>query len=158
LFQRWLSLPAVVGAYRSHEHVAASLGLKIASPLLDREVVELVLGLPPAVLLPRGQDRRFQRALLEGKIPDSVRTSPKDIRLAEELLPAIVSSPKARSFLASRAVREQLAGWVRFEKVNAIFDAIARGYRPSSTLAWQLECLVTFAEWYSRASAEYGVV
>jgi asparagine synthase (glutamine-hydrolysing) len=157
LFERWLSLPAPVGAYASHDHVAAGFGLNIASPLLDREVVELVLGLPPSALLPCGEDRRFQRALLRGKIPESVRTLAKDIRLGEELLPSIVSSRLARQFLGSPAVRERLSEWVLFEKVDAILDAIPRGYRPSPTLAWQLECLTTFAEWYARASAEYGI-
>jgi asparagine synthase (glutamine-hydrolysing) len=156
--ERWLSRPIPAGAYASHDHIAASLGLRVASPLLDRTFVELVLGLPPSTTLPLGNDRRFQRALLAGRIPETVRTAPKDVRFGEHVLPLVVGSARARQVLRADEVRRRLEGWVRLQKLDAILDAIPRGYTPSELLAWQLECVVTFAEWYARASKEYGIV
>ena len=157
LFEQWLSLPVPVGATASHDRCAAEFGLRTVSPLLDRRVVELMLALPPSVLLPRGQDRHFQREVLKGRIPESVRMLSKDVRLPDELLPHIVCSQQARASLRDGAVRERLSGWVRFERLDAMLDAIPRGYRPAAVPLWQLECIVTFADWYSRAAAEFGV-
>lgn len=157
LIHDWLSSPITVGSALSHDQVAAAFGVRRLSPLLDCEVVELVLGLPPEDMLSAGDQKPFLRAALLGRIPDAVRTSLKDVRLADELSPRIVGSVRARQLLADTRVRERLAGWLRFDKVDAMQNSAAAGRLRTFEPLWALECLLTFADWYARASREYGV-
>ena len=157
LIHDWLSSPMTVGTALSHDHLASAVGVRRTSPLLEREIIELVLGLPPEDTLSAGTPKPFLRAALASRIPDEVRTAVKDVHLAAELSPRIVSSTRARRLLADTRVRERLAGWLRFEKVDAMQDAAATGQLRSYEPLWALECLLTFADWYARASREYGV-
>jgi asparagine synthetase B (glutamine-hydrolysing) len=157
LVEDWLSWPTGIGSVAAHEGLAREFGLELTSPLLDREVIQLVLGLRPSSLLSRGLDKHFLREALAGRIPEAVRTQPKDVRLADALGCAIVTSPEARLVLRDRQARERFAGWIRFEKLDALLDAMEVGYRPGEWLYWQLECALTLCEWYPRASREYGV-
>ncbi len=155
--QRWLSNPAIVGAYSSHAQIASTFGLALASPLLERRVIELVLGIPAEWML-GASSKAFLPEAAEGRVPDSIRRQRKDVRLPVDLLRAILGSAGARRSLRDRRVRDRLEGWIRFERVEGILDAIGRGYDPNDDLFWsQITGLVSFAYWYSRASREYGV-
>jgi asparagine synthase (glutamine-hydrolysing) len=153
----WLSWPTGVGSVGAHELLAGELGLALVSPLIDRDVIELVLGLRPSAVLSPAMDKRFLREALAGRIPESVRTLAKDVRLADTLGSRIVTSPQARRVLRDAGARERFAGWIRFEKLEALLDAIEAGYRPNEWVYWQIECALTLCEWYARASREYGV-
>lgn len=156
-FAHWLSSPWNVGSAMAHEMLAARFGLTLVSPMMDRGFVEWVLGAPAGSMLPHGEDKRILRLLLIDRVPESVRRLPKDTRFPEKLLIDIVCSAPVREALADKRVTARLADWIRVAKLEALLAAVRGGYRPHRWLMWQLESIVSFAEWYSRATREYGV-
>jgi hypothetical protein len=154
---RWLSTPSVVGAFSTHQHLASQLGLRLASPLLDRRVIELVLGIPIEWML-SSDYRAFLREAAQGRIPEETRLRRKDDRLASDLMHAIMSSRGTRELLRDEHVRDRLSRWVRFERVEGNLQAIGRGYDPDDHVFWQqITGIVGFAYWFARASREYGI-
>jgi asparagine synthase (glutamine-hydrolysing) len=154
---RWLSNPVMVAARKSLVDIAAQRGLSLASPLLDRSVVEFILGIPPESLLTPIYKGALREAAV-GRLPDEVRAREKDIGLIMRLNRAIFASPAARRALRDPLVRDRLADWVRFDRVEGVLDAIATGYDPGDGAFWrQIESLVAFAYWYRRAYREHGV-
>jgi hypothetical protein len=153
----WLSTPVFMGARVTQERYARALGLEVAAPLVDREVIERVLGIPTRWLFSLAYDKAFLREALQGRIPDAVRLRPKDTRLDEALEPAVLLAPATRRVLADANVRKRLSDWVRFDEVERLLRAFEIGPRPPYRQFWQLTCLIGFAEWYGRASREYGV-
>jgi hypothetical protein len=79
------------------------------------------------------------------------------LRLHDALLPRILSSSRARAALRDDRVQARLRNLVRFERLDAMLDRLASGRRLGPGALWALECVVSFAEWYARASREYGV-
>jgi len=153
----WLSAPTTVGAAVTHRHFASAFGITLGSPFLDRRVVELVLGIPIEWLL-SGEYKSFLREAAVDRVPTEVRTRAKDVSLPDDLLRAIVSSERTRQLLQDGPVRKRFDGLVRFERLQGVFDAVGRGYVPRDPLFWQqIEGLVSFAYWYSRAYREYGI-
>jgi asparagine synthetase B (glutamine-hydrolysing) len=155
--QDWLSSPLRIGARLAYEGLARECGVEIAMPMIDREIIELVLAIPPRWMLSPDFDKAFLRRALRGRVADDVRMRPKDARLDRELEPELLLAPSTRDLLADARVRERLREWVRFQTVERILDDVAGGYRPPPRQLWQLQCLVAFAQWYRRASREYGV-
>jgi asparagine synthetase B (glutamine-hydrolysing) len=154
---RWLSTPVIIGAFSTHQRLAAGFGLSLASPLLDKRVVELILGIPIEWMLTT-EYRAFLPQAAEGRVPDQLRLRPKDHRLPTDLFRAVIGSSKTRELLRDTNVRERLSRWVRFERIDGIMQAIGRGYDPADDVFWQqITGLVSFAYWYARASREHGV-
>ncbi|MDP9034023.1 MAG: asparagine synthase-related protein [Myxococcota bacterium] len=154
---RWLSNPAIAGAFATQRQIASTFGIALVSPLLDRRVIELVLAIPAEWMLSR-EPKAFLPDAAAGRVPDAIRLQSKDIRLPSDLLRTIVSHPGVRRTVRDPVVRERLDGWVRFERVESVLDAIAQGYDPADDLFWaQIAGLVSFSYWYARASREYGV-
>ncbi len=156
-FRAWLGAPVFLGSRVAHERAARHIGVQIAAPIVDRNVVETVLGMPPHWLLSRRYDKALLRRALKGYVPDDVRLRPKDNGLVHDMSYSVLGAPRTRALLADTRVRQRVEGLVRFSAVEGILEDLARGYRPPPNLTWQLECLVSFAEWYGRASREYGV-
>jgi asparagine synthetase B (glutamine-hydrolysing) len=153
----WLSAPTFVGAALSRRQLAASFGLDLEWPLLERPVLELVLGLHEAHAIHGGQNKPFLRDALVGTVPDEVRLAEKNIGLYRALIPRVLCSQRSRESLRDARVRARLAGLIRFERAESMLDALASGRSLSPSALWQLECLVSFAEWYGRASRDHGV-
>jgi asparagine synthetase B (glutamine-hydrolysing) len=153
----WLSAPAFVGATLTRRHFAASVGLELAWPMLDRPVLELLLGLHAAGALRGGPQKPFLQAALAGVVPDPVRTAEKNTGLYEAFIRRILASPRSREALRDARVRRRLSGLVRFERIDAMLDGLAQGRSLGPAPLWQLECVVSFARWYARASRELGV-
>jgi asparagine synthase (glutamine-hydrolysing) len=153
----WLSAPTVVGAAMSRRYVAASLGIELEWPLLERNILELILGLHAQRPFPSGSRKRFLQRAVEGLVPDDVRLLSKNIGLYKAFIPRILSSPRAREAIRDTRVKARLAHLVRFERIEAMLDALNARHSLSMDALWHLECLVSFAEWYSRSSVEYGV-
>ncbi|HEY8091193.1 MAG TPA: asparagine synthase-related protein [Polyangiaceae bacterium] len=156
--EEWLSTPLRVGARLAYEGLAGACGLDYAAPLVDRDVIELALAIPPRWMLSPEYDKAFLRRALEGRVPDDVRLRPKDVRLDDELAPELLVAPSTRDLLADARVRERLREWVRFQAVERLLDDVRAGYRPPLLLQWHLHCLIAFAYWYRRASREHGVI
>jgi asparagine synthase (glutamine-hydrolysing) len=153
----WLSAPTFVGAMLSRRHLADAFGLELEWPMLERSVLELVLGLHAAGLIRGGPERAFLRSALAGIVPDEVRLRPKDVGLYRALIPRVLTSPRSREAVREARVKKRLADLVRFERVEAMLDGLAAGRELRGAALWQLECVVSFADWYSRASVEYGI-
>jgi asparagine synthase (glutamine-hydrolysing) len=153
----WLSSPFRIGPRLAYEGLARAIGVEIALPMVDRDVIELVLAIPPRWMQSPDLDKAFLRRALRGRVPEAVRLLPKDARLDRELEPELLVAPWSRDVLADAAVRKRLGEWVRFPTVERILDDAARGNRPTLRQIWQLQCLIAFAQWYRRASREYGV-
>ncbi len=132
--------------------------MELAWPLMDRKVVEFVLGLPPSEILSRdGEDKGFLRRALVGHVPEEVRTQPKELRLYFALIASVLGSSRVRGFVRDPMVRTRLEEWVRFERLETMLNRAREGKIVSVTTLWQLESLVSFAEWYGRAAREWGV-
>jgi hypothetical protein len=155
--QEWLSSPIVVGAALSRRQLAARFGLDLGWPMLDRDVVELVLGLHSAQAISGGSQKPFLRDAVAGLVPDEVRLLSKDIGLYRALIPRILTSPRSRQAVRNARVKARLAALVRFERLEAMLDRLAAGQPLGTSALWQLECVVSFADWYARASSEHGV-
>jgi asparagine synthetase B (glutamine-hydrolysing) len=153
----WLSAPMVVGAALSRRHLAAGFGLDLEWPMLERGVLELVLGLQEAGAIHGAPEKQFLQVALAGLVPDEVRLRSKDIGLYKAFIPRVLTSPRARQAVRDARVRARLADWVRFERIEAMLDGLAAGRPLGAAALWQLECVVGFAEWYARASREHGV-
>jgi hypothetical protein len=125
--------------------------------LLERPVLELILGLHAAGEVRGGSRKPFLRDALRGLVPDSMRLQPKNIGLYRAFIPRVLTSPRAREAVRDARVKARLAELVRFERVEAMLDALAAGRPLGAGALWHLECVVSFAEWYTRASSEYGV-
>jgi len=153
----WLSAPMVVGAALSRRHLAAGFGLELEWPMLERRVLELVLGLHASQAIHGAPAKPFLQSALTGIVPDEARLLPKDIGLYTAFIPRILTSPRSRQALRDERVRARLADLVRFERIEAMLDGLAAGRSLGMAALWQLECVVGFAEWYGRASREHGV-
>jgi asparagine synthetase B (glutamine-hydrolysing) len=153
----WQSAPIVAGAALSRRHLAAGFGLELDWPMLDRSVLELVLGLHAARAVHGAPTKPFLQAAFAGIVPDKVRLHSKNIGLYKAFIPRVLTSPRARLALRDARVRARLADFVRFERIEAMLDGLAAGRSLGVAALWQLECVVGFAEWYARASREYGV-
>jgi asparagine synthase (glutamine-hydrolysing) len=153
----WLSAPSVVGAALSRRHLAAGFGLELEWPMLDRGVLELVLGLHAARAIHGAPGKPFLQGALAGVVPDPVRLLSKNIGLYKAFIARVLTSPRSRQALRDPNVRARLAGLVRFARIEPMLDGLAAGRSLGMAALWQLECVVGFAEWYARASREYGV-
>jgi asparagine synthetase B (glutamine-hydrolysing) len=156
--REWISDPMVVGAWLSRRHLAAGCGIDLAWPLLERPVLELVLGLHAIGAVHGGRRKPFLQEALRGLVPDSVRLQSKDIGLYHAFIPRILTSARAREAVRDVRVKARLADLVRFDRIEAMLDGLAAGRPLGAGALWQLECLVCFADWYVTASSEYGVV
>jgi hypothetical protein len=125
--------------------------------MLDRGVLELVLGLHAAHAIRGGPHKPFLQAALAGVVPDEVRLLSKNIGLYRAFIPRILTSPRSRHAVRDSRVRARLADLVRFERIEAMLDGLAAGRSLGIVALWQLECVVSFAEWYAQASREHGV-
>jgi asparagine synthetase B (glutamine-hydrolysing) len=156
-FQQWLASPFTAGAWATHRHLAAAHGLTLASPLLERPIVELALGLPARWAVAH-EPKPFLRAAARGRVPDRIRTTAKDIGYPKAMLRRLALAPEVRHALDEPRVRARLEGWVRFERFSGMLDAIAAGHPFEDGALWrQLEGVASFAYWYARAAREHGV-
>jgi hypothetical protein len=153
----WLSAPVVVGAWLSRQHLAERAGVGLEWPMLERPVLELVLALHEARAIRAAPQKPFLQAAFAGIVPDEVRLAPKDIGLYRAFIPRVLTSPRSREALRDPRVRARLKDLVRVDRVEATLDGLAAGRALGTNALWQLECVVNFADWYTRASREHGV-
>jgi asparagine synthase (glutamine-hydrolysing) len=124
---------------------AAMAGLEVRHPLLDLDLVELALGLPPELAF----DRRFNRPLLrhamEGLVPDDVRLRPYKSRFDPVLVAAIQSDRRAIERLLL-APNPELHAFVDPTDLREVLERVpddAAGERERAMRLWtfaMLEC------------------
>ena len=120
-------------------------GLEVRHPLLDLDLVELALGLPPELAF----DRRFNRPLLrhamEGLVPDDVRLRPYKSRFDPVLVAAINSDRRAIERLLL-APNPELHAFVDPTDLREVLERVpddAAGERERAMRLWSfamLEC------------------
>jgi asparagine synthase (glutamine-hydrolysing) len=132
-------------------HRAVSAGLEDRHPLIDLDLVELALGLPPALAIEAELDRPLLREAMAGAIPDSIRLRPaksyftallgdclggRDLPLVRRLLDG---SPEVGRYLRPEAIPRLLEG--------------PSGQRMRLARSWSLWRLLT-AECWLRSQAD----
>lgn len=156
--ERWLESPMTIAGALCRTRLASSCGIALAWPLLDRKVIELALGLDPDDLLSQsGEDKAFLRMALRERIPDAVRARPKDVRLHHLLASRMLGSADCLRVVRDPNVRKRLCGWIDFGALEAALCAAGARKIGNVSLLWQLESVVSFADWYARASREWGL-
>ncbi|HSY23043.1 MAG TPA: asparagine synthase C-terminal domain-containing protein [Polyangiaceae bacterium] len=156
--EAWLESPMTVAAAHCRTDLASKFGLSLIWPLLDRRVIELTLGLPSSDLLSqRGEDKSFLRLALRNRAPEAVVTRAKDIRLYHVLVSRMLGSLDSFRVVRDGNVRKRLSDWIDFDMLEAMLHAAGARKIGSLSLLWQLECVVSFADWYARASREWGI-
>ena len=124
---------------------AAMVGIEARHPLLDLDLVELALRLPPELAFDRRYNRPLLRHAMEGLVPDEVRLRPYKSRFDPVFLDAIESDRRAieRLLLAPTAELHAFVDPGDLNEVLARTPADAAGERDRATTAWSfamLEC------------------
>lgn len=112
-------------------------------PFLDHELVELVLGMPDEFKVWRGITKRVQRGAMEGVLPEPVRNRIDKIgfQTAEEMW---MRREGRRLFRAHLEEAVAASGGILTGACLSIFDDVARGGTPYSSLIWRW---ISFGEW-----------
>ena len=124
---------------------AAMLGLEARHPLLDLDVVELALRLPPELAFDRRYNRPLLRHAMEGLVPDEVRLRPYKSRFDPVFVAAIENDRRAIDRLL-HAPTAELHAFVNPSNLNEVVQARpgdATGERERATTLWTfalLEC------------------
>jgi asparagine synthase (glutamine-hydrolysing) len=124
---------------------AAMAGLEARHPLLDLDLVELALGLPPELAFDRRFNRPLLRQAMEGLVPDEVRLRPYKSRFDPVLVAAIEKDRRAieRLLLAPTA---ELRAFVDADDLHEVLERTpsdAAGERERAMKLWtfaMLEC------------------
>ena len=110
--------------------IGADRGLQYVYPLLDRRLIDFVLGLPPRLFSPRGRKRRFMREVIQGVAPDCIvsRDDKTEESLQENLRQSmeIVYREKLPS-LASINTDSNRAGFLDIQGVRRGLDRYLSG-------------------------------
>ncbi len=114
-------------------------GVGIHQPLLDLDVVELVLGLPPEVAYNSNFDRPVLRTAVAGLVPERVRVGVHKSDFLPVLLDSVATNdlPLARELLLAPDAR--IREFVRTEIVQAQLLDGAPAHHPSGPANWTLE-------------------
>ena len=120
-------------------------GLEARHPLLDLDLVELALGLPPELAFDRRFNRPLLRQAMEGLVPDEVRLRPYKSRFDPVLVAAIEKDRRAieRLLLAPTA---ELRAFVDADDLHEVLERTpsdAAGERERAMKLWtfaMLEC------------------
>jgi asparagine synthase (glutamine-hydrolysing) len=108
-----------VGIFELHRRRAALAGLEARHPLLDLDLVELVLRAPPRSTFDRHRNRPALRACMKGSLPDAVLMRRRKA-LFDSLIVDTLAGPDGaavRRLLCDR--RAELGGYVDLERVRS---------------------------------------
>jgi hypothetical protein len=128
-------------------------GLRVHHPLLDPDLVELLLGFPPELAFDPRYDRPLLRTSVSGLIPEAVRTNVVKSDFTDVLLAGIVGSdlPLASELLSTPQSR--LREFIRPQELTRLLEGPAERQtgRAGSWAAdvWRLvaaECWLRFQE------------
>ena len=122
---------------------AAMVGLEARHPLLDLDIVELALTLPPELAFDRRYNRPLLRHAMEGLVPDEVRLRPYKSRFDPVFVDAMGNDRRAieRLLLAPTA---EVHAFVDPSDLNEVLRRTAgdaAGERDRATTAWNLTML-----------------
>jgi asparagine synthase (glutamine-hydrolysing) len=129
-----------LGVFAALRRTAALAGVEVRHPLLDLDLVELVLRTPPEQSFDTRFDRPLLRACMAGRVPDEVR-----LRARKARFDSLVADCLRRDLPVIRAVlcdpNAELARWVDLDVVANALLAEPERARPSfrsMQLIWRL--------------------
>lgn len=119
----------IIGASDGIRRLYARDGLRLHHPLLDPEIIELVLRLPPELAYDPRFDRPLLRAAVDGLVPEAIRTGVAKSDFLPVLVAGIAGSdlPLARELLLSPQAR--LREFVRQQAVGELLDGSPEHHR-----------------------------
>jgi len=137
-----------LGLFEHHRHRALSAGLQARHPLLDLDLVELALSMPPLASFDRHRNRPVLRAAIDGLIPETVRQRPAkalfDTLIIDSLrgpdgvaISRLLSSPGAElsAYVDLERVRRELLDSDRVRREYP-FDWMCQVWRLTTAECW----------------------
>jgi asparagine synthase (glutamine-hydrolysing) len=144
------------GVFEQQRRTAAAAGLGARHPLLDLDLVELGLRLPPLCSYDRYLNRPLLRAATTGMLPDAVRLRPQKV-LFDSLLVDCLAGPDAEAVCALLGPGAELGAYVELERVQAeLLDSDRLRRAQPFRWMWQVWRLCT-AECWLRTQADHHV-
>jgi asparagine synthase (glutamine-hydrolysing) len=141
------------GVFEQQRRTAAAAGLDARHPLLDLDLVELGLRLPPLCSYDRYLNRPLLRAATTGMLPDAVRLRPHKV-LFDSLLVDCLAGPDAEAVRALLGPGAELGAYVELERVQAeLLDSDRLRLTQPFRWMWQVWRLCT-AECWLRVQAD----
>jgi hypothetical protein len=148
-----------VGVFEHQRRRAALAGVEARHPLLDLDLVELGLRLPPRSTLDRRFSRPLLRACMAGLLPDAVRLRPEKA-LFDSLIADCLAGPDAvavRRLLTDPGA--ELGAYVDPSGVqHALFDTDLERRNNPFRWMWQVWRLVTIECWLRSQTSPAGGV
>ncbi len=143
-----------IGIFEQQRQTAALADMQARHPLLDFDLVELCLRLPPQASFDPERSRPVLRAAMSGLLPDAVRLRPQKA-LFDDLIVDCLAGPDAdvlRALLTDPAA--ELRAYVDLDAVvRGLLDSDSVRRRQPFRWMWQLWRLAT-AECWLRAQAD----
>ncbi len=146
----------LVEALEIEERMAASFGLELRHPFLDRRVVELALALPDEQKLARATSKRVLRRAMSRVLPRAIQQRKNKAYFGAFAVTAL--SEEFRELLAG--ARTAAIGWIEPRTVALMLDQVVEGSRrggegPWLEHVWPLWSIIGIELWY-RAAVEAG--
>ncbi len=140
-----------IGEYLRHR--AALAGVTARPPLLDVDLIELALRIPPELEFDPEVDRPLIREALRGRVPDSVRLSTRKSNLAPFYFDDVSGPDLAPIRRILHAPGAEIGAYVRLDAVRRLVDA-PPGAGGANWLGWMstvwhlvgAECWLRFQE------------
>lgn len=145
-----LEVAPTVGSRQAHQLFYADLGLEVRSPMLDRRVLEFVLGVPARFLLDSARSKIFLRRTLAGRVPERIAEQAKHQGLYEWMQVRGLEHESTRVALGSLAELPALRGQVRADVLGRALAGAAAGKRLSMSTAEQVCALFSVGSWLRR--------
>ena len=115
---------------------AALAGIEPRHPLLDLDLIELALGLPPDLAFDRRYNRPVLRHAMEGLVPDAVRLRPYKSRFDPVFVDGVLGDIPAMERLLSDPSAE-IRAYVDGEAARRLLDS--RPAEPAALRSWCTE-------------------
>jgi len=142
------------GIFELHRHRAAQAGLEARHPLLDLDLVELVLAQDPLASFDRYRSRPALRAAVSSWLPDQVRLRPRKARFDAVIVETLTGPDggAVRRLLCDPAA--ELSAYVDLTTVRRVLLDVKPGTGVSSLQWMQHVWRLCTAECWLRAQAE----
>jgi asparagine synthase (glutamine-hydrolysing) len=129
-------------------------------PFRDQRILQLFSGFPASFSNHRGMNRAPARALLAGKLPDSIRLRPSGMPFCPDFYPRLTrEAPETRARLPILR-RAGIGEWLDLDWLEQRLAQLEADWRPPIAEAFRIQLTANVAEfllaWYDRA-AELGL-
>jgi asparagine synthetase B (glutamine-hydrolysing) len=151
-----LEHPANVGSNSAQRLLASSFGLELRAPMLDRAVLEFVLGLPPELLWTSSESKPFLRAAGRGRLPPEILHLKKHLGLHRLMRDRALAHEDAEAVARLLQSNDLLVGSVDANLVADCLGKVARGLELPGRQAEALYALIATARWMRSVVTEYG--